>query len=84
MAVSPPSPRALGQVVRALRQDREQTIEGLAEAAGLHPTYLSDIERGRSNPSLAKLGALAIVLDIRLSALIAAAEEASSSVVDRG
>lgn len=77
MAVSPPTARALGVVVRALRQEREMTIEGLADRAGLHPTYLSDIERGRSNPSLAKLGALATVLDIRVSALIAAAEDAS-------
>lgn len=77
MAVSPPTARALGTVVRALRHERALTIEGLAEEAGLHPTYLSDIERGRSNPSLAKLGALATVFDIRLSTLIAEAEEAS-------
>lgn len=77
MPVSPPTARALGVVVRALRHERELTIEGLADRAGLHPTYLSDIERGRSNPSLAKLGALATVFEIRLSALIAAAEDAS-------
>lgn len=77
MAVSPPTAQALGTVVRALRHERGLTIESLADEAGLHPTYLSDIERGRSNPSLSKLGALAIVFEIRVSALIAAAEETS-------
>lgn len=77
MAVSPPTAHALGVVVRALRQEHQLTIEGLADEAGLHPTYLSDIERGKANPSLAKLGALATVFEMRVSALIVAAEEAS-------
>lgn len=75
--VSPPTAPALGAIVRAHRQQRRLTIEGLADEAGLHPTYLSDIERGKANPSLAKLGALATVFEVRVSALIAAAEEAS-------
>jgi transcriptional regulator with XRE-family HTH domain len=80
--VSPPSPQALGQTVRAHRQRLGLTIEGLADAAGLHPTYLSDIERGRSNPSVAKLGSLAVVFEVRLSKLIAEAEETEISFGD--
>lgn len=79
MAVSPPTADAVGATVRAFRQRSGLTIEGLADAAGLHPTYLSDIERGKANPSLAKLGALAVVFDVRVSALIAAAEEMGAS-----
>jgi transcriptional regulator with XRE-family HTH domain len=65
----------MGEVVRSHRQRRGLTIEGLADAAGLHPTYLSDIERGRGNPSLFKLGQLAIALDVPVSRLIAEAEQ---------
>jgi transcriptional regulator with XRE-family HTH domain len=76
MAVPPLTAKALGATIRALRLERRLTIEDLAHQAHLHWTYLSDIERGRANPSMAKLGALATVFDIRVSALIAAAEEA--------
>ena len=51
------------------------TLEDLADAAGMNVTYVSDIERGRSNPSIGKLGDLATVFEMRVSALIAQAEE---------
>jgi hypothetical protein len=50
-----PSARQLGRAIRGLRRTRGFTIEALAFAAGLHPTYLSGIERGERNPSWAKL-----------------------------
>ena len=75
MAASPPTPQALGTVVRGLRQDRGLTLEALADEAGMNVTYLSDIERGRSNPTLGKLGDLARVFEIRVSEMIAAAED---------
>ena len=75
MAVLPPTPHALGRTVRALRQARGLTLEALADEAGMNVTYLSDIERGRSNPTLAKLGDLAIAFDVRVSEIIAAAED---------
>lgn len=75
MAVSPPTPQAIGSVVRSLRQARGLTLEALADRAGMNVTYLSDIERGRSNPTLGKLGNLATVFEIRVSELIAAAED---------
>ncbi len=78
MTVSPPTAQALGAAVRAMRQERELTLEALADQAGIHTTYLSDIERGKSNPSVAKLGAVATVFGIRLSVLIAAAEDVSN------
>jgi transcriptional regulator with XRE-family HTH domain len=78
MAVSPPTPHALGTVVRGLRQARGLTLEALADEANMNVTYLSDIERGRSNPTLGKLGDLAVVFDVRVSEIIAAAEDAAS------
>jgi transcriptional regulator with XRE-family HTH domain len=53
------------------------TLETLADAAGMNVTYVSDIERGRSNPTIGKLGDLAAVFEIRVSALIAQAEDLS-------
>jgi transcriptional regulator with XRE-family HTH domain len=74
MAIPPPTPHAIGAAVRALRQARGLTLEALADAAGMNVTYLSDIERGRSNPTIGKLGDLAMVFGISVSELIARAE----------
>lgn len=70
-----PSPRALGAAIRAQRKARAMTLEALADVAGMNVTYLSDIERGRGNPSIGKLGDLAAAFDMPVSALIAQAEE---------
>ena len=51
-------------------------VGAFADAAAMNVTYRSDIERGRSNPTIDKLGNLAIVLNISVSELIARAEEA--------
>lgn len=45
------------------------TIEELAFAAQMHPTYLSGIERGLRNPTWEKLLGLASALDIPFSAI---------------
>lgn len=74
VATTPLSRCALGLAVRDLREARGLTIEALANAAAMHPTYLSSIERGRANPSWDKLTGLARALDIELSALVRNAE----------
>jgi transcriptional regulator with XRE-family HTH domain len=45
------------------------SIEALALAADIHPTYLSSIERGRRNPSWRVLSALAGALEISVADL---------------
>jgi len=80
--VSPPPSAAhmtpanvdLGVAIRLLRRARRLTIEDLAFAAKMHPTYLSGIERGRRNPTWDKLTALARALDIPVSVLARDAE----------
>jgi transcriptional regulator with XRE-family HTH domain len=42
----------------------------LAFAAGLHPTYVSGVERGKRNLSLVNIHALARALDVPPSALV--------------
>jgi len=65
----------LGRAVRRLRKARGLKIEVLAFAADMHPTYLSGIERGRRNPTWAKLCGLADALGVSVSTLAAEAEE---------
>ncbi len=53
-----------GAVVRAARQDRGERIADVAARAGIAPQYLSEIERGRKDPSSEVLGAVAGALDL--------------------
>jgi len=49
----------LGQRLRELRREAGLTLKELEEKCGISVPYLSDIERGRSNPSLETLKKLA-------------------------
>jgi transcriptional regulator with XRE-family HTH domain len=69
-----PTNADLGVAIRRLRRDRRLTIEVLAFAADMHPTYLSGIERGRRNPTWDKFTSVARALDIPVSALTRDAE----------
>jgi transcriptional regulator with XRE-family HTH domain len=48
----------LGAAVKAHRREADLTQVQLAERTGLHPTYISHIERGAGNPSWAALSRL--------------------------
>ena len=61
---------AFGRRVRALREKLGLSQEQLAERAQLHWTYVSEIERGRRNPSLNILARLARALDVPLGKLL--------------
>lgn len=69
-----PTNEDLGRAVRRLRKDRKVTIETLAFAAEMHPTYLSSIERGERNPTFDKLLGLVDALGISMSSLFAEIE----------
>ncbi|MDA8229883.1 MAG: helix-turn-helix transcriptional regulator [Magnetospirillum sp.] len=51
-----------GRLLRDMRISKGLTQEELAFRAGMNVTYLSDIERGRSSPSLTLLADLAMAL----------------------
>lgn len=59
----------LGSRLRALRTERDETLAGTAERAGISPQYLSEIERGRKEPSSEMIAALAGALDTTLADL---------------
>jgi transcriptional regulator with XRE-family HTH domain len=65
---------AYGRALRELRGERGISQERLAHLADLDRTYVSGIERGERNPSLANLLKLASALDIAVSELAAKAE----------
>jgi len=66
--------QALGGAVRSLRLARGMTQEGLAEGAGLHTTYVSDVERGLRNVGVINLDKLAAALSVDLPTLMQEAE----------
>jgi transcriptional regulator with XRE-family HTH domain len=49
----------LGTNVRSLRLAKGWSQEDYADRAGIHRTYVSDIERGRRNPTISVLEKLA-------------------------
>jgi transcriptional regulator with XRE-family HTH domain len=58
--------RNLGKRLRALRNRRGLTLAQLAQQVGLSASYLSQVERSVTTPSLPKLTAIAGVLDVEL------------------
>jgi transcriptional regulator with XRE-family HTH domain len=63
-----------GDAVRARREELGLTQEDLADRAGIHRTYLSDVERGGRNLSLINIEKLAEALAMKMSELFAAVE----------
>ncbi len=64
-----------GKVVRKRRREMGLTQEDLGFLAGLHRTYISEIERGMKSPSLRATLAIAKALNSNLSGLIMQAEK---------
>jgi transcriptional regulator with XRE-family HTH domain len=67
----------LGNAIRRLRREQEPqvSIQALALDAGMHPTYLSGIERGVRNPTWAKLNSVAKELGVPLMRVVEVAEQ---------
>jgi DNA-binding XRE family transcriptional regulator len=72
LATPPPEPlwrEVLGRRLRALRLDQDQTLAETAGRAGISPQYLSEVERGRKEPSSEMIAALAGALGTTLIGL---------------
>lgn len=70
---------ALGRRIHRLRESKGITQEKLAEKAGISPKSLSDLERGRGNPTLSSLDGLAEAFGITLADLFDFGHERLSS-----
>lgn len=62
--------RVFGERVRAARTDLGYTLRGLAERAGVHWTYLGQVERGERNISLFTILRIAAALGLDPAALV--------------
>ena len=66
--------KAIGQAIRTRREALGISQEELGYRAGFHRTYVSDLERGRRNPTATTLLALARALGTTTSAVVGEAE----------
>ncbi len=62
--------RRVGQNLRAYRESRGLSQEGLAEVLGVHRTYMGSIERGERNLSLQSLEKIAGKINVDPIALL--------------
>ena len=65
----------LGRRMRSTREDRHETLAETATRAGISPQYLSEIERGRKEPSSEMIAAVAGALGTSLTDLTAQVTE---------
>ncbi len=60
----------LAKNLRRLRTEKGWSQEEFADRAGIHRTYVSDIERGARNPTISIVEKLAMPLDVTASVLL--------------
>jgi transcriptional regulator with XRE-family HTH domain len=65
---------ALGLTIGRLRKNLSLSQEELADRAGIHRTYVSQLERGIKSPTLAVLIKIAKALDTKPSQLVRSVE----------
>ena len=72
-----PNREVLGAVIRAERERRGFSQEGLADLSGISRTHVGEIERGEVSVSFAALEAISNGLAMSLSDMVAKYEERS-------
>jgi transcriptional regulator with XRE-family HTH domain len=70
-----PSHEALGLAIRELRSKIDMTQAQLAEKTGHSISYVSEVENGKRNPTWTVLTEFAGALGVKLSELVARAED---------
>ena len=65
---------AVGKAIRACRTQEGISQEALGSRSGLHRTYVSDVERGKRNPTVWTLHRLAEMLSTTPSEILRLAE----------
>lgn len=54
-----PSVEEVGKRLKELRRQREMTLKDVAETSGMSPTHISEIERGKTSPTVGALRKIA-------------------------
>jgi transcriptional regulator with XRE-family HTH domain len=68
--------RLLGEQIRALRKARAMTLTDLARRTGMSISYLSQVERSISDPSVVALYEISRALDVNISTFFPAGDPA--------
>jgi transcriptional regulator with XRE-family HTH domain len=76
--------RAVGLLIRALRQDRNMSQDNLSGLMGVTRSTIAEWERGKNSPSISSLVHLAEIFEVSIHDLIdGIAAQPSSSTTDR-
>lgn len=62
--------RLFAKNMRRVRKEKGLTQERVAEAAGLHPNYISSVERAERNISICNIERIAIALGVTMAELV--------------
>lgn len=76
--------QAFARALRQLRTDKGLSQEALGLEAGLHRTYVSQLERGLKSPSLKTLYKIALVLNVNLVELMSLVQREIEDVSSDG
>lgn len=69
-----------GEKIRAKRMERKQTLKGLADATGLTQGFLSQVERGLTEPSITSLRRISHALEVPIFYFLMHEEKANPVV----
>ncbi len=61
--------KTVGQRIRLKRQELGYSQEEAAEKAGLHPTYIGQLERGEKNATIESIAKICVALDLPMEEL---------------
>jgi transcriptional regulator with XRE-family HTH domain len=74
---------AVGNIIRSRRKALRLSQERLAELANLHPTYISEIERGKVNASIYCFQTIARALGLEFADFLLLPETPANRVFDQ-
>ena len=74
---------AVGSIIRSRRKELRLSQEQLAEQANLHPTYISEIERGKVNASIYCFQTIANALGLEFADFLLLPETTANRVFDQ-
>ncbi len=73
--------KEIGRLLLELREGRRMSIRDVARKAGCSPSFLSQVEKGLSSPSLESLQRIAKAFDFTILELLSLARERESTLV---
>ncbi len=74
---------SLGEKIESLRKEKGYSLRELGKICNLSHSYISDIEKGRTNPSLETLVILAKNLNTSISYLVGEVSEINVNSIDK-